>query len=154
MAALELPLFGNVILCAILISAAYTFAVSLMAGRGRPELLPSARAGVYATAALIAVAVCTLAYAFQAHDFRIRYVMRYSDRSMEWYYLVASLWGGQDGSLLWWCFLVGVYSAICAYSLRNRLPELQPYILATLMAIIMFFGVLMLWSANPFSTAV
>jgi cytochrome c-type biogenesis protein CcmF len=154
MPALDLPLFGNVVLCAILVSAAYAFAVSLLAGRSRPELLPSARAGVYATAALVAVAVCTLAYAFQAHDFRIRYVMRYSDRSMPWYYLVASLWGGQDGSLLWWTFLLGCYSALCAYSLRRRLPELQPYILATLMSIVMFFGVLMLFSANPFSTAV
>ena len=152
--ALDLPLFGNIVLCAILVTAAYTFSVALAAGRGRVHLLPAVRSGVYATTAVIALGVCSLAYAFQAHDFRIRYVFRYSDRSMEWYYLVASLWGGQDGSILWWCFLVSVYSAICAYSLRNRLPELQPYILATLMAIIMFFGVLMLWSANPFSTAV
>lgn len=154
MPALDLPLFGNVVLCAILVSAAYTFAVSLIAGRARPQLLPAARSGVYATTALIAVGVATLAYAFQAHDFRIKYVMRYSDRSMEWYYLVASLWGGQDGSLLWWTFLLGCYSSICAYSLRRRLPELAPYVLATLMSIIMFFGVLMLFSANPFATAV
>ena len=153
MPALDLPLFGNVVLCAILVSAAYTFAVSLMAGR-RPELLPSARMGVYATGALIAVAVCALAYAFQSHDFRIRYVMRYSDRSMPWYYLLASLWGGQDGSLLWWTFLLGGYSVVCAYSLRKRLPELAPYILATLMSILLFVGVMMLWSANPFATAV
>ena len=116
MPALDLPLFGNVVLYAILVSAAYTFAVSLLAGRGRPALLPSARAGVYATTALLAVAVITLAYAFQAHDFRIRYVMRYSDRSMPWYYLLASLWGGQDGSILWWCFLLGGYSTVCAFS--------------------------------------
>jgi cytochrome c-type biogenesis protein CcmF len=151
MPAIDLPLFGNIVLCAILVSAAYTFAVSLQAGRGRPELLPSARAGVYATAALIALGVCTLAYGFQAHDFRIRYIAHYSDRSMPWFYLVASLWGGQDGSILWWTFLLGGYSTVCAFSLRRRLPELQPYILATLMSIVMFFCVLMLWSANPFS---
>ncbi len=154
MPSIELPLFGNVVLCAILLSAAYTFAVALVAGRGRPELLPATRAGVYATFALIALGVCTLAYAFQAHDFRIRYVQHYSDRSMPWFYLVTSLWGGQDGSILWWTFLLGGYSSVCAFSLRRRLPELQPYILATLMAIIMFFCVLMLFSANPFSTLV
>ena len=154
MPAIDLPLFGDLVLCAILVSAAYTFAVALVAGRSRPELLPATRAGVYATAALIALGVCTLAYAFQAHDFRIRYVMRYSDRSMPWFYLVTSLWGGQDGSILWWTFLLGGYSTVCAFSLRRRLPELQPYILATLMGIVMFFCVLMLFSANPFSTAV
>ena len=104
MAALDLPLFGNIVLCAILVSAAYTFSVALVAGRGRLHLLPAVRSGVYGTVGLIALAVCTLAYAFQSHDFRIRYVLRYSDRSMEWFYLVASLWGGQDGSILWWCF--------------------------------------------------
>jgi cytochrome c-type biogenesis protein CcmF len=151
MPAIEVPLFGNLVLCAILVSAAYTFAVALVAGRGRPELLPATRAGVYATSGLIALGVCTLAYAFQAHDFRIRYIQHYSDRAMPWYYLVASLWGGQDGSLLWWTFLVAVYTTVCAYSLRGKLPELQPYILATLMGIIMFFSVLMLFSANPFA---
>jgi cytochrome c-type biogenesis protein CcmF len=73
---------------------------------------------------------------------------------MPWYYLVASLWGGQDGSILWWTFLLGGYSTVTALSLRRRLPELQPYILATLMSIVMFFSVLMLFSANPFATAV
>ncbi|MGD8862099.1 MAG: cytochrome c-type biogenesis CcmF C-terminal domain-containing protein [Myxococcales bacterium] len=154
MPAVELPLFGNILLCGILVCAAYTFAVSLMAGRGRRELLPAARAGVYATAATTALAVLVLAYAFQAHDFRIRYVLRYSDRAMEWWYLIASLWGGQDGSILWWTFLLGIYSTICAFSLRGKLPELQPYILATLMSIVMFFGVLMLFAANPFSMVV
>ncbi len=154
MPAIDLPLFGNILLCGILVSAAYTFAISLWAGAGRRDLLPASRAGVYATAALIGVAVFVLAYAFQAHDFRLRYVLRYSDRAMSWWYLVGSLWGGQDGSILWWTFLLGVYSAITAFGLRGKLPELQPYILATLMSIIMFFGVLMLFSANPFSTVV
>ncbi len=91
MPALELPAFGNLVLCAVLVAAAYAAAVSLVCGRGRPELLPAARAGVYATCALVAVAVFVLAYAFQTHDFRIRYVARYSDRSMPVYYLWASL---------------------------------------------------------------
>ena len=111
---LDLPTFGSLILCAILIASSYTFSVALVAGRARPALLPAARAGVYGTTALVALAVCSLAYAFQAHDFRIRYVMRYSDRAMEWFYLVASLWGGQDGSLLWWTPFAGRLSLPCS----------------------------------------
>ncbi|HEX2677468.1 MAG TPA: hypothetical protein VHM19_12530, partial [Polyangiales bacterium] len=136
MPALDLPFFGSLMLGAMLVVAAYTFSVSLVAGRAvaggpmsrnRVQLLSAARHGVYATWAVTAVAVFALAYAFQAHDFRIRYVMRYSDRSMPWYYLWASLWGGQDGSLLWWSFLLTTYSAICARSLKHRIPELAPY---------------------------
>ncbi len=151
MPALDLPFFGSLMLGAMLVVAAYTFSVSVVAGRGRPHLLPAARHGVYATWAVTAVAVFALAYAFQAHDFRIRYVLRYSDRSMPWYYLWASLWGGQDGSLLWWSFLLTTYSAVCARTLKHRLPELAPYIMATLMSILMFFCVLMLFAANPFA---
>jgi cytochrome c-type biogenesis protein CcmF len=151
MSGLDLPFFGSLILGAVLVVAAYTVTMGVIAGRGRLELTPAVRSGVYACLGLVSVAVFTLGYAFQAHDFQIRYVMRYSDRSMPWYYLIASLWGGQDGSLLWWSFLLCVYSAVCAYSLRKRLPELAPWIMATLMSILAFFCILMLFAANPFA---
>ncbi|MEY4580106.1 MAG: hypothetical protein RL701_4809 [Pseudomonadota bacterium] len=151
MSGIDIPFFGSLILAAVLVVATYTMTLGVIAGRGRLELTPAVRNGVYASFGLVSVGVCTLAYAFLSHDFRIRYVLRYSDRSMPWYYLVTSLWGGQDGSLLWWSFLLTCYSAVCAYSLRNRLPELAPYIMATLMSILVFFSVLMLFAANPFA---
>ena len=46
-----MPEFGTGVVYAILICAAYTFAVSLAAGRGHPRLLQSARMGAYATSA-------------------------------------------------------------------------------------------------------
>src|SRR6476659_1571625 len=103
----SLPEFGTSVIYAVLIAAAYTFAISLAAGRGQPRLLRSARLGAYATSALVLFAVFLLTYAFVTHDFRIRYVSRYSDRSMSTTYLLTALWGGQDGSLLWWTFLLG-----------------------------------------------
>ena len=65
-----------------------------------------------------------------------------------------SLWGGQDGSLLWWLFLLSIYTAVCVCWLKGRFRELQPYIIATLMVIVLFFCVLMTFAANPFSTSV
>lgn len=152
MTGLDLPLFGNLVLCAIMVAAAYSMAVSVVAGRGRLHLLPSAKTSAYAACALVAVGVFVLAYAFQAHDFRIRYVARYSDRSMPWWYLWASLWGGQDGSILWWTFLLSIYSTLCIRALKDKIVALQPYIIATLMSVMLFFCVLMLFSANPFAT--
>lgn len=151
---IDIPSLGTAVLCAVLIASGYSFATAVASGRGRTHLLPAARYGTYATCALVALAVFLLAYSFQAHDFRVRYVARYSDRSMPWYYLVTSLWGGQDGSLLWWTFLVAVWTALVTRSLKARYLELQPYVLATLVSIIGFFGVLMLFAANPFSTSI
>jgi cytochrome c-type biogenesis protein CcmF len=149
----SLPEFGTGVLYAVLVAAAYTFAVSVAAGRGRPRLLQSARLGAYGTTALVLLGVLLLAYAFVTHDFRIRYVARYSDRSMTTTYLFTSLWGGQDGSLLWWLFLLSLYIAACVRWLEGKYRVLQPYVIATLMVIVGFFAVLMLYSANPFETS-
>jgi cytochrome c-type biogenesis protein CcmF len=149
----SLPEFGTGVLYAILVAAAYTFAISVAAGRGRPRLLQSARLGAYGTSALVLLGVLLLAYAFVTHDFRIRYVARYSDRSMSTTYLFTSLWGGQDGSLLWWLFLLSLYITACVRWLEGKYRLLQPYVIATLMVIVGFFAVLMLFSANPFETS-
>jgi cytochrome c-type biogenesis protein CcmF len=150
-----LPLFGSVVLFAVMVAASYTFAVSLSAGRsGSMRTLASARLGAYGTVALIVTAVLCLAYAFVSHDFRLRYVSHYSDRSMPLTYLLTSLWGGQDGSLLWWMFLLSMYIGVCVKWLGKRYVELQPYVIATLMVVVIFFCVLMAFAANPFSTSV
>jgi cytochrome c-type biogenesis protein CcmF len=149
------PLFGSTLLLAVMVVASYTFAVSLSAGAtGRVRTLQAARLGAYGTVALIAVTVLCLAYAFVSHDFRLRYVAHYSDRSMPTIFLFTALWGGQDGSLLWWLFLLSGYIGTCVFFLGRKHLDLQPYVIATLMAVVIFFCVLMAFSANPFSTSV
>jgi cytochrome c-type biogenesis protein CcmF len=150
----SLPEFGTGVLYAILVAAAYTFAVAVAAGQGRPRLLQSARLGAYGTCALVLLGVVLLAYAFVTHDFRIRYVARYSDRSMSTEYLLTALWGGQDGSLLWWSLLLSVYISACVRWLKGRYRQLQPYVIATLMVIVSFFAILMIFAANPFGTSI
>ena len=67
----SLPMFGSVVLLAVLLAASYTFTVSLAAGHsGRLRTLAAARFGAYGTVALVGVAVLVLAYAFLSHDFR------------------------------------------------------------------------------------
>ena len=64
------------------------------------------------------------------------------------------MWGGQDGSLLWWLFLLSIYIGVCVFTLGKKYLELQPYIIATLMGVVIFFCVLMAFAANPFATGV
>jgi cytochrome c-type biogenesis protein CcmF len=149
------PAFGASLLLGVMVVASYTFAVAMAAGAsGRARTLQAARLGAYGTVALIGVAVLCLAYAFVTHDFRIRYVAHYSDRSMPIHYLLTALWGGQDGSLLWWLFLLSIYIGACVKWLGKRYLELQPYVIATLMAIVLFFCLLMAFAANPFATTI
>jgi cytochrome c-type biogenesis protein CcmF len=150
----SLPEFGTGVLYAILVAAAYTLAISVAAGGGRPRLLQAARLGAYGTISLVGLAVLVLAYAFVSHDFRVSYVAHHSDRGMTVPYLMAALWGGQDGSLLWWLFLTSVMSGVCVAWLGRRYLELQPYIIATLMSIVVFFSILMIFATSPFATSV
>ena len=150
-----IPAFGTGVLYAFLVTAACSFALAVLAGvspqGSGPRLLRAARLSALGTCALIGLDVLTLLYGFLSHDFRIRYVAHYSDRSMPLQYLIAALWGGQDGSLLWWAFLLSLYTSACVLWLKGRYKELAPWIIATLMAVVMFFGVLMAFSANPFA---
>ncbi len=149
------PLFGGALLLCVMLAASYTFAVALAAGSsGKLRQLQASRTGAYGTVALIVVGVLCLAYAFVSHDFRLRYVSHYSDRSMSPAYLLTALWGGQDGSLLWWLFLLSIYIGACVYWLGNKYIELQPYVIATLMAVVVFFTILMTFAANPFATSI
>jgi cytochrome c-type biogenesis protein CcmF len=160
----SLPEFGTGVLYAILVASAYTFSVAIASAHGakqaglgapvRPRLLQAARLGAYGTIALVGLAVLVLSYAFVSHDFRISYVAHYSDRSMTTPYLLTALWGGQDGSLLWWLFLTSLWSGICVRWLARRYLELQPYVIATLMSVLLFFAIIMIFAANPFATSI
>ncbi len=149
----SMPDLGTSLLLAVMVIAGYTFAVAVAASGGRPRMLGAARLGAYGTSALIATAVLVLTYGFVSHDFRISYVARYSDRSMPVGYLIAALWGGQDGSLLWWLFLLAGFTAACVFWLRGRYVALQPYVIASLTAISMFFVIVMVFAADPFAVS-
>ncbi|MEI8255711.1 MAG: cytochrome c-type biogenesis CcmF C-terminal domain-containing protein, partial [Deltaproteobacteria bacterium] len=152
------PAFGTWVLYAFLVTAGIAFALAVAAGTSdrltAPRMLRAAQFAGLGTCALIFLDVLILAYAFTSHDFRVRYVMKYSDRSMPGQYLLAALWGGQDGSLLWWTFLLGCFSAACILWMRGKHRELAPWVIATLMGVTIFFGVLMAFAANPFAANV
>jgi len=149
---IDIPWLGNLMLGAILVSAGYTFTLAIASAR-RPHLQRSVRWATLATVALVACTVFLLAYAFQAHEFSIRYVARYSDRSMSPIYLWTALWGGQDGSLLWWTFLSSLYIGGFTLWIGDKLRPLQPAMFATLMSVVIFFVILQLYAANPFQTS-
>ena len=55
------------------------------------------------------VASGVIIYAFVAGDYSIRYVQRYSDSVQPLFYKITSYWGGLDGSVMFWVFLLSVF---------------------------------------------
>jgi cytochrome c biogenesis factor len=50
--------------------------------------------------------------------------------------------------------LTAFFSGACVVWLKGRYRELQPYVIATLMSVLVFLAILMLFAANPFRTLV
>jgi len=143
--------FGTFTLFVAFVVATYAGCASLVgARRGNRRLIASGRAGVYALAAVLALSSVAMWYSFLTHDYSIKYVHRYSDASSPLFYQITAYWGGLDGSILWWVFLLSVFSAIAIYTNRHRHKELLPYTAAVLMVIADFFLYVIIFHKNPF----
>jgi cytochrome c-type biogenesis protein CcmF len=145
--------FGTLTLLIALVVATYAGVASLIgARRGDRRLIESGRAAVYALAAVLGMSSVALLYAFLTHDYSIKYVHHYSDASSPLFYQITAYWGGLDGSILWWVFLLSVFSAIAIYTNRDRHRELLPYVVTVLMAIADFFLYVIVFHKNPFDS--
>ena len=68
------------------------------------------------------------------------------------FYKITSYWGGLDGSIMFWVFLLSIFGSIAVYVNRERHRELIPYVVATISVVQMFFLYLMVVHKNPFTT--
>ena len=50
-------------------------------------------------------------HAFVTGDYAIKYVDRYSDSAQPLFYKITCYWGGLDGSIMFWVFLLSVFGA-------------------------------------------
>src|SRR6266853_973179 len=116
----------------------------------RPFLALSAERAVYCVWALLTVAASLLVYSLMTGDFRLAYVAEHSNKSMEPAYKFASWWGGQEGSLLLWSWLLATYSAVVVFQNRRKFREMMPYVTAVLMATETFFLILISFVEQPF----
>src|SRR5687767_12019452 len=148
-----MPALGNFVLLASFVVAAYALAACVAGARRRsPRLVESGIGAFYLITALMTVASGILIHAFVTDNFGIRYVQRYSDAAQPLAFKIASYWGGLDGSIMFWVFLLGCFGAAAVYVNRERHRELIPYVVAVIAAVEMFFIFLMVIHNNPFST--
>ena len=115
-----------------------------------PEMVASARNAVYVISLLMLTALAVLAYSFVAHDFGVAFVASNSSLAQPWYYTFAGLYGGQAGSLLVWASALGVFSGLVVWVNRDRIPAVMPYTMATMMVVLVFFLIVLIFLSNPF----
>src|SRR3989442_14946523 len=133
------------------ICAVYAFGGGIAAIVTRhPLLIKSSRQAGMATCCLIFLATLSLEYLFFSDNFSIAYVVSHSNRDLSTFYKIAVLWSGQEGSLLFWSFLLAVYVFSVLLSYRNKNGELMPYVGVVMAGVQIFFLTLNNFVASPF----
>jgi cytochrome c-type biogenesis protein CcmF len=145
--------FGTLTLLIAFVVATYGGVASLIGARRKnPRLIESGRSAAYALAGVLAMSSVAIVYSFLTNDFSMKYVQHTSDVATPLFYKVAAYWGGLDGSILWWVFLLSVFSSIAIYTNRHRHREILPYVVTVLMLICDFFLFIIIFHKNPFDT--
>jgi cytochrome c-type biogenesis protein CcmF len=144
---------GSFLLLAAFVVCSYAATVSVVGARRRSRgLIESGVGAFYLVCALMTCASAVMVNAFLTDDFSIKYVSHYSDSVQPLFYKITAYWGGLDGSIMFWVFLLSVFGSSAVYINRERYRELIPYIVATISVVQMFFLYLMVAHRNPFGT--
>ena len=113
-------------------------------------LTVSGQRAVYSVWLLLTVASGLLIYSLLTGDFRLAYVAAHTDTSMSKIYKFTAWWGGQEGSLLLWSWLLATYSAVVVFMNRRKFRDMMPWVTSVLMATETFFLSLIAFVLSPF----
>jgi cytochrome c-type biogenesis protein CcmF len=136
------------IVCAFLMAVAG--AVSAFAHTRLPLGYQWARRSAVAVAVLVGLAVALMEYALITHDFSVKFVADVGGPTVPLYYTIISLWAALEGSILFWAFLLSLYTVIFVLIYRGRFPSIQPSIIGSLLTISAFFLFVIAGPGDPF----
>ena len=122
--------------------------------RGRRRLSLSARNALIASFGAAAVAAIVLFSALARHDFSFTYVAEHSARRLPTLYTLSAFWGGQEGSLLLWLFILTAYAAAVVLINRKKAPDLVAWVVPVLGGVAVFFSFMLVAVSSPFDTQV
>jgi len=149
-----MSLIGSFALVLALALSAYSFLAGTLAlarpGASSERLGETARrAGIAVFGIVLLAAVVLVVAAFQ-NDFSIAYIFHHSNRDLPAPYKFATLWSGQEGSLLFWSLLLAAYGLVLRmrYKTDSRLYAYASVIIA---AVQVFFLLLLNFAAHPFA---
>ncbi len=106
------------------------------------------RAGVVVFGAVLLAAIALVVSAFR-DDFSIAYIFHHSNRDLPAPYKFATLWSGQEGSLVFWSLLLSAYGFVLRLRYKTD-PRLFAYASVVLAAVQIFFLAIVNFAANPF----
>jgi cytochrome c-type biogenesis protein CcmF len=121
------------------------------AARNNAVLMGVARPIAVGQFVFVAFAFCSLAYAFLNSDFSVLYVAENSNSHLPAQYRFAALWGGHEGSILLWTFLLAVWTVAVAQFSKHLPQEMVARVISVMGLVSAGFLLFMLFTSNPFA---
>ncbi len=144
---------GSFALLLALALCAYSFLAGILGlvikGPGAGRLSETARRAGIASFAIVFLAAVVLVVAAFQNDFSIAYIFHHSNRDLPAPYKFATLWSGQEGSLLFWALLLSAYGLVLRLRYKTDV-RLFAYASVIIAAVQVFFLLLLNFAANPF----
>ncbi|HMN08573.1 MAG TPA: heme lyase CcmF/NrfE family subunit [Gemmatimonadaceae bacterium] len=141
----------NALMVALAVAAFGVVAVPIGIRRSRESLIHATYSATYAVFALVSVATFAMIFALVTHDFSVGYVAQVGSRATPLFYTIISLWGALEGSILFWAWVLALLSALVVFWNRDREGALIPYTTMVMLATSVFFLILLVGPANPFT---
>jgi len=143
--------FGYYLLLLAFVASGYTIWAGASGIKlNRKSFINYAQMAVYAQFVFVTLSILLLAYAFITRDFSIKYVAEYSDRNLPLIYTLSAVYAGQDGSLLFWAWLLTIFNALFVFINRNKEDEYKPYVFTVHNLVTFSFLILVIFTSNPF----
>ncbi|POB10990.1 heme lyase CcmF/NrfE family subunit [Sulfobacillus sp. hq2] len=114
------------------------------------RLRESVRGAALAIAVALTASVLVLEYLLITSDFNVQAVYNHTDRALPLLFKMGALWGGDAGSVLFWAWLLSLYTAYAAWQGWPRERRLTPVAVPLLAALLVFFTGLSNLVVNPF----
>jgi cytochrome c-type biogenesis protein CcmF len=140
------------ILIAFFLSAYCGLASIIGIKNRRAEVIASAENAAMAVFVFLTLSAAAMIYALITKNFQIEYVARYTSRSLSLLYTLTAFYAGQEGSLLFWSWILSMFTAVVIIQNKNKNRELMPHVLLVLITVIFFFTFLMIFATDPFKT--
>ena len=134
-------------LCLALIQGILPIAGSF---RGNARWMALARPAAMGQCVFVTLAFVSLVYAFVTNDFSVTYVASNSNSMLPVYYRVAGTWGGHEGSLLLWSWMLVLWTFAVAALSRQLPDETVARVLGVMGLVSVGFLSFMLFTSNPF----
>jgi cytochrome c-type biogenesis protein CcmF len=146
-----IPELGHfAIIVALLMALTQGILPILGAARGNATLMGLARPVAVGHFIMVAVAFACLAISFLNSDFSVLYVAEHSNSQLPAHYRFAAIWGGHEGSLLLWTFILTIWTVAVAAFSKHLPQEMVARVVGVMGLISAGFLLFMLFTSNPF----